>query len=369
MPTKETANTVRPHTEVKLQFYIGYLERYLTVLNRSTVISGIRIYDLYCGAGVYDDGRFGSALRAVNSIIRAGESVPEKTPTKILLNDLDEARRQKVEIEIESRIKTPDWLEIFYSCRPAKSLFPILCEKFEKQKKDIRNLVFIDPYGYKDVCASEIRLLIDNRRTEVVIFLPVEHIYRFKDTAIERLEDPSMVQLRRFLGSFGIDPSNYSDYLSFIRAIESSLNYDYEFYSASFPIENDRKHFYAMFFITASLKGLEKIIEVKWSLDQECGESFRSDQQVDLFNSINKISDLEASVFELISSGGITNLSIYEHVVKKGFMPKHGTQVLKNLVSKGYILTTDVKSGQPARKNTFKINGKLSSPEIYFHVR
>jgi hypothetical protein len=57
---KETRNTVKPHTEAKLKFYIYYLERYLPILFKSRFVEKINIYDMFCGQALGKNGKTGS---------------------------------------------------------------------------------------------------------------------------------------------------------------------------------------------------------------------------------------------------------------------------------------------------------------------
>ena len=59
---------ILPHTRAKLELYEKYLNRYLAILSRSQWISKINIYDIFCGTGIYKDGKAGSPIIAFNLI-------------------------------------------------------------------------------------------------------------------------------------------------------------------------------------------------------------------------------------------------------------------------------------------------------------
>ncbi|MBA4719366.1 MAG: hypothetical protein HRO68_09840, partial [Nitrosopumilus sp.] len=90
MRKKETKNTVKPHTEAKLKFYIHYLERYLPILFKTLYVNKINIYDMFCGQAVYEDGKTSGAVRAFNKIKEVQQNNPDSTTEITLtLNDLD----------------------------------------------------------------------------------------------------------------------------------------------------------------------------------------------------------------------------------------------------------------------------------------
>ena len=64
----DVKNTMQLHSQAKVKFYEEYLTRYLRILYKSSYIKRINIYDIFCGAGVYDDGKEGSPIVAYKAI-------------------------------------------------------------------------------------------------------------------------------------------------------------------------------------------------------------------------------------------------------------------------------------------------------------
>lgn len=88
MSKKETKNTVKPHTEAKLKFYIYYLERYLPVLFKASFVEKINIYDMFCGQAFYNDGKESGAVRAFNTIKEVqNNNLDSNTKITLTLND------------------------------------------------------------------------------------------------------------------------------------------------------------------------------------------------------------------------------------------------------------------------------------------
>ncbi|MDR3162857.1 MAG: hypothetical protein LBT81_03235 [Helicobacteraceae bacterium] len=63
-------------------------------------------------------------------------------------------------------------------------MFKIVKNDVSKSTSNIRNLIFIDPYGYKNIKKEITDDLTDNKKTEIILFLPISHIYRFSKAAI-----------------------------------------------------------------------------------------------------------------------------------------------------------------------------------------
>ena len=63
--TKISAKDVmKPHSEAKVLFYQKYLDIKLMILVCAHFTREIHIYDLFCGRGIYADGKKGSPIRA-----------------------------------------------------------------------------------------------------------------------------------------------------------------------------------------------------------------------------------------------------------------------------------------------------------------
>jgi three-Cys-motif partner protein len=356
MPKKETAQSVLPHTEAKLQLYINYLERYLAILLRAKGVSQVNIYDMFCGEGLYGDGKSGSALRAVEVIWAAVQSSTKKVTVNLLLNDLDEKKVAKVESMLSNRQSVNSGIGIRSSSREASDLIDQLAVGFRSQADATRNLVFIDPYGYKPISYPALKALLENNKTEIILFLPIEQMYRFLCKVEAEVVDKSYIPLKRFIDQFGLDVNEISSEKGMIRAINNSLTFDGNYRSTCYSIKNHSGHYYGMFFVTRNLYGLEKILEVKWKLDEQQGEGFSGIAQNDMFFEFEKMEWLREKLFSLLESSEINNFDLYELTIESGYLPKHMNTILKKMQKDGVIAVTDKFNGRSARKGAFKIN-------------
>ncbi|MGH1462914.1 MAG: three-Cys-motif partner protein TcmP [Neptuniibacter sp.] len=355
MPKKETAQSVLPHTEAKLQFYTQYLARYLAILLRSSHVEQINIYDMFCGEGTYSDGNTGSAVRAVEAIWKAQSPNANSKSINLHLNDLDKAKTDKLRIVLDSRESVEKNFRISYSNTEAAELLGKLPSGFKSQNSKVRNLVFIDPYGYKDISRSSLEALLALGRTEVILFLPIEQIYRFFSKTTTESVDNSYKPLKRFVEQFEIDITQIHSEKSLVAALATVLAFNNELYSTSYSIKNHTGHYYGMFFITSNLLGLEKIIEVKWGLDTQEGSGFSGTDQQDFFLETDIQDHLKNQLTVYLSDGEKTNIELYEFVLKSGFMAKHANAFFKGWQAEGRLRKFDLKKGKAAAKNTFKL--------------
>lgn len=371
MPTSETADSVQEHTEAKLQFYIRYLGRYMLILLASPGISKINIYDLYCGAGIYADGNTGSALRAANEISQALDKNLEPKAVNLHLNDLNVQKVETLKNLLAGKSSPEKKFNISFSSIEAATFIDKIIEKQKTQAKQCRNLLFIDPYGYKDIKRAKLESLLATGLTEIVLFLPIEQMYRFKNKTIDEEVDHSYLPLKHFIDQFNLDAASICSEIEFIKSLESEFRFDDKYYSTSYAIKNHTGHHYGMFFITSNLLGLEKILEVKWELDSQQGEGFTGSSQPDFFLETEKKSKLKERIFSIIQKNDSDNLHLYKSVLLQGFLPKHANEILKKLCDEKQIHTLDIKKNRPARKNAFKLTYreyKTHIPSIIYRL-
>lgn len=372
MPKPSTANSVQQHTEAKLEFYTRYLKRYLAILLRAKGVGRVNLYDLFCGEGQYSDGNTGSAVRAVDAIWEALAGSTNRKQINLHLNDLDAIKVNKLEKLLATRQSEDKCFSISYSSLEAAQLLQKLIPRFAQQPRTTRNLVFIDPYGYKEIDSSQLKALLEHGRTEIVLFLPIEQMYRFRTMTIpEEVENPYK-PLQKFIRQFELDASSISSERGFIRALEEALKFGNHYYATSYYIKNHTGHNYGMFFITSNLLGLQKIVEVKWTLDDQEGQGYSGKLQRDFVLEFEAISTFGDNLRAFLGAAERTNIELYEFVIQQGFLPKHANEVLKQLCKHGELETVDLATGGPARKNSFKLSYeefKTKQPCILYRLR
>src|SRR6478735_7387037 len=88
---EKAKDTVLPHSQAKLDLYKNYLANYVKILTLSPFFSKINLFDIYCGMGIYKDGKFGSPI-ITNDVIRENNKVVQglgksTKPILVCIND------------------------------------------------------------------------------------------------------------------------------------------------------------------------------------------------------------------------------------------------------------------------------------------
>jgi hypothetical protein len=247
-------------------------------------------------------------------------------------------------------------------------MFNVVQQEVSRTASDTRNIIFIDPYGYKNIKKETLYHLMENSKTEIILFLPISHMHRFTQIAMQDEETSQYAPLRTFVNSFF--PENHKmmtekvNVMEYIQFISEALKYQRKFYTTSYYIERDATNHFALFFMTSHIFGFEKILDVKWTLDDEAGRGFKiPQQQKGLFDgefaeeTKNKnVQKLESILLQFLTEPK-TNRQVYEFTLENEFLPKHTTEVFDKWQQHNpKFKVYDIKTRKEARKKSFYVS-------------
>ncbi|MDP2365953.1 MAG: three-Cys-motif partner protein TcmP, partial [Ignavibacteria bacterium] len=189
---KSTRETLHDHSIAKVKLYGLYLSIYLNILDRANFVREIIVADLFAGEGIYKNGEKGSPIIAFEAIQEHLNSSKNSKKILFLINDPEksiiETTKTKVE-RIEEYINKNTVHSnhiIRYSKNKFDELVPELLSIIKSMHSNDRALLFIDPWGYKEIRPDDLKLLVANEKVEILLFLPISFMYRFSKTAIEK---------------------------------------------------------------------------------------------------------------------------------------------------------------------------------------
>jgi len=362
---KENAQKVMlSHSKAKVDYYSKYLDIYVKILSNSKFISKINIYDAYCGKGIYEDGSEGSPIQAFR--ILSSLNIYDKI-IRLVLNDGNVECIENVRREINKIAVAESAFNVEYYNLDAIDFIKKILVELNQQCSNTRNLIFIDPYGYSNDYKMQLESLMEKHKTEIFLFVPIDFIYRFMN--IENAGCPAAKPIKSFLESFFPDTNhpvrkgdvqNVDDLIAYLNEALSMNKY----YTTFYKIERKIGHFFAVFFITSHIYGLEKNLEAKWRLDENNGVEFKQPKAPTLFDSANKeeiknnnFNRLKDSILSFLNDGKRTNKDLYEFTLRQGFLPKHTNEVLRYFQNQKKISVKDDK-GEEIKQGTFYISYK-----------
>ena len=357
---KQSQTTMFPHSDVKVRLLETYIKKYLNILSRAYYIEKVQLYDLFCGEGVYDNGGEGSPiifLKAIKNVYYRNLAENQKIiKVDCVFNDLDPLKTKKLQsIIAEKKLHYPIFGDLRFRNEDYRSAVSKVVDQVSESKNS-KAFVFIDPYGYRDVKASQIKSILDTGKSEVLLFLPTQFMFRF-----EKKGSPEA--LLSFINELVPDskywPKSHTG-IDFIENLKLAFRQflGSKYFVDTFIITRDTNQYFCLFFFTSHIYGFDKMLETKWELDMEEGRgwAYKSIEAPSLFNSLigSRTNKLESFYLEYLKSAR-TNREIYEETLHQGFRPTHGGEVLKSLLERGKIKVTPI-AGQKTRKGSFYIN-------------
>jgi three-Cys-motif partner protein len=352
----ESKSIMYEHSAAKVRLLKEYISAYLGILSNADWIKEVFLYDLFSGPGIYENGGEGSPIIFLNEIVKAHESVarPRNKPTKFncLFNDLDKQKIDKLQDNItERKLDISNFGTIKYRTEDYKSILEEIRKEINQFNNE-RGFVFIDPYGYSEVSLNDIYQLTSTGKSEVLLFMPTHHMYRFKDNGTPEC-------LIRFMEDLDIsDKIKGVHGLEFIEVVmngfQSKLGENV--FVDSFVIKRELNQFFCLFFFTSNILGYLKMLEAKWKIDKEDGRGWHGVQTNNLFSQSSEVANtdkLERLIIKHLQSGPKTSGELFELIIHNRYLPKHGTEILKSLQER--LDVTD-ESGKKAQKGAFYIS-------------
>lgn len=343
------------HSLIKVRLLGKYLDKYLNVIANDGYTEKITILDLFCGEGIYENGGKGSPVIILENVkklhhINSGK-ISKMPRIDIVLNDIKQEKIDKVKSIIEMHdLHVKGTGEVRYRNRDYKDIMPRVIS-FAKTLKNEKAFVFIDPYGYKEIRATEIKSILETKKTEVLLFLPTQFMYRFDDNGtpeslIDLLDDLVVYE------NWERNDSVIQFIDQFKEGFKKHLGQDY--FVDTFTIQKDKKTMFCLFFFSSHIRGFEKMLEAKWDIDKEEGRGWSYEQSGNLFSAF-KTNPLEDGLLKYLVEKPRNNIEIYNFTLHQGFLPKHVNEVLTQLQIDQKI-DVNLPDGIKARKGAFYIS-------------
>lgn len=356
---KDSQTTMLEHSEIKVRLLNTYIKKYLNILSRAQGIEKVHLYDLFCGEGIYDNGGEGSPiifLKAIKDVYYRNLAEGQKIiKVDCVFNDIEIWKTDKVRSIVESKkLHYPDFGELRFRNIDYTQSIPLVVDQISKSKKS-KSFVFIDPYGYKEVRANQIKSILETKKSEVLLFLPTQFMFRFEKKGIPEalqafIED--LVPREKWPNSHtGID---------FIENLKSAFRsyLGHNYFVDTFIISREINQYFCLFFFTSHIYGFDKMLEAKWEIDTEQGRgwTYKNPEAPTLFTPTvtTKVNKLEIFFRDYLKEPR-TNAEIYEATLHQGFRPTHAVEVLKALDSQNLLNVTS-NDGLKIRKGSYYIN-------------
>jgi three-Cys-motif partner protein len=354
-----TSTTLEAHSRAKVDLFKLYLGIYLNILERAPHINHLKFFDLCAGEGIYGDGGKGSPVVMMEAIKDHFYSNKEKCiPIDVYLNDPGKSQiepgRMKIErvAEAVNKVFRPDTVNVHFGASGYTEILEDVKQQVNKLKSNERAIVFIDPWGYKDIKPDDLIELMQNKRTEVLLFLPTGDMHRFADKSLSDDDFPGGGPLRNFLQAlYGSSAPDSSSSLAFADSLLTRFRLLPGIkFADKFTLERDKGRYFCLYFFTSHPLGLQKMVEAKWAMDEQNGRGFKIQKaQLGLFDGYQHSSDYpELLKAAILQRGGMLNAELKQFGLELGYLPKHTKGLLEQWEEDGILEVISV-DGLPVK--------------------
>ncbi len=350
----KTVWPLEPHTRAKHEILRRYLEAWTAILGLGGFPT-IAYVDGFAGPGIYDNGEDGSPIIALKSALKHQAKI--KSELRFLFIEHDKKRAAQLN-ECVAALTLPANFKVriapgmtFEQGFRAHLLDPYRAAR----KPPPPTFAFIDPFGWTGVPFALIKDILANKSCEVLFNFMYEEINRF-------IEHPE--QTKNFDDLFGtvdwrgvsklVDARARRDFFHglYVRQLRQQAGARYV---RSFEMRNKKDATdYFLFFATNSAKGMEKMKEAMWKVD-ESGEFRFSDATVPaqtlLFSLQPNFDALRRAIVARFEGTEVPVAEIEDYVLAETpFRVTHyKKQVLAELERDGTIEPVNAQPGRKAR--------------------
>ena len=345
-----------PHTDAKHRIYQAYLRKWFPILLSDNGYPSVTYAEGFSGPGVYDDGSPGSPVIAIQTLLDTPELEDSRKVTRFIFIDNDQRcvalLRQELINRFPHRPRPPDQMPVsirFGDC--AKDFEPEL-DALGAWHQPI--LAVFDSWGNVPVPYHLIRRIAQNPSSEVLVTFGPQHFIRFVDQLDERIDDVFGHDSSWRAVTSMTDGAQKKKYL--LGRYRSSLKDAGFRYLLDFELVDLRGEHLYLVFGTNHRRGLEKMKESLWEVDQVRGIGFRDPKDIDgptLFDlSEPDLAPLRNLLLEQLSDGepvrveALRDYALFSTVYRE----QHVIPALSGLRERERIVTSDL---GPIRRATF----------------
>ncbi len=345
---KDSQLIMLEHSKAKMELFGRYLSIYLNVIKRVSFIDKIYLFDLFAGEGKYLNDEKGSAITIMESIKNHYYANGESSKNiDVWFNDAGKSEIEPELLKIErverfvNEIYKPNNVNVKFTKKEYSEVIGEVINQLQKIRDSERALLFIDPWGYKNVKPTQLKQILKNGKTEVILFLPIYFMYRFVGKALTDETFAGGKPLEEFLTElFSGKIPDIKNQINFINDVKEQFKkYLGLKYVDTFTIERETNQFFSLFFFTNNKTGFYKMLDAKWDLDEESGRGFKivNPNQSLMFDEITSVDYSSMMKDFLKSKQVITNQDLFDFGLDSGFLPKHTKKVLDELKHKNLI--------------------------------
>lgn len=346
-------------TSAKTKIYKDYIEGYLPKLLMS--FGTCLIADLFCGAGK-NGKENGSPLILIDRLnyILSSPHLKKRDDLKVyvLFNDEDKENIENLKNELQKVDYDKNIVTIYIRNEKYEKILPEFIRKPEKMK--IPKFFFLDPFTYSNVNMQHLKELMSLAFTEVLLFIPIFHTYRFSSIEFEE-NHKTRIFIEEYTTKGITDYKNINSFMFSVR--EKLLQEISNLYVRPVLLDGcGSKN--ALFLLTKHREGMLLMNKIAFRITDDGSRIKVKDAGMSSLFQVNEISlfydDFKKRLITILKKKEKTNNEIVEFAIQNCFLPKHAKKELKKLYDLKKIAVFDTNNMQITDTRKWNIADNIS---------
>jgi three-Cys-motif partner protein len=268
------------HTKAKHELLLAFFNKWVSVHSGFFANQSggglVRIYDGFAGPGMYLEGESGSPLILMRALCTNANLYERWAPVRYDLHfvEKDRARAEMLEgklrdFEEAMRKRGPGWSETVK--------WSVTCGRYEENVPEPVDepsalFLFLDPFGYSQAPMTLTQDLVQQPKSDTLIFLPLSFVHRFAG------REGQDVALDRFFGTreWRDVPNGPERPSTLLSLFEQQLRFAGLEWIGSFRLKPDPTNAYYIVGGSGHPKGWASIKEGFWAVDPVNGREYIS---------------------------------------------------------------------------------------------
>ena len=356
---RTTVWAIEPRTQAKHEILDRYLQAWTAILSLGK-FPAIAYVDGFAGPGVYEKGETGSPIIALNAALEQQRLHPAMASTALMFLFIEQKddRAERLQENVNAlQLPSNFHVKVVGGKSFEQGFRENLLDFYRSRNKPLPpTFAFIDPFGWTGVPFSLVKEILSFESCEVLFNFMYEEINRF-------IEHPD--QTKNFDELFGTDTWRN---VSGIEDKDARRAFFHDLYARQLRGEAGARYVrafemrnrndatdYFLFFATKSRKGIQKMKEAMWRVDESGSFRFSDATAGQLVLPFTKEPDFTALARDLVArfAGHVTTVADVEEFVLADtpFHAGHYKRVLAELDRDGGVVVVDPKPGR--RRGTF----------------
>ncbi|KQP68393.1 three-Cys-motif partner protein TcmP [Methylobacterium sp. Leaf112] len=332
MKPQQVTWPLEDHTRAKHEILRRYLQAWFPILAQGGFPRMVLV-DGFAGPGVYDDGSDGSPLIALKAFLDQPKPIPAECHFHFIEKDMARADRLRECIAALFAVR-PQPRNLHVHVHAGEGFEQVYADALRNHPRNAPVFALVDPFGWNGIPMAAMRDLMDRASGEVLVNFMFEEINRFLAHPDQGANFDALFGCGEWRRLTMLPPTQRKAGIRDLYA-KQLLSVAGARYVRHFEMRNGRERTdYYLFFATKNQRGLKKMKEAMWSVDQRGGMTFSDatdpSQQV-LFDG-QDTSQLEG-ILSRRFAGSVTNVDEVERFVveETPFRETHYKGILKGM--------------------------------------